>query len=88
MPLSVPSYPCSQAADIAAFQATSVPAGKDQEPMLEQTRELRAQIQRGLWGNSSAHPYSAAVFLPASLSFYLCPADLYLIAPVFVITTH
>ncbi|MBR6457977.1 MAG: tryptophan--tRNA ligase [Bacteroidales bacterium] len=33
-------YPISQAADITAFQATTVPAGEDQEPMLEQTREI------------------------------------------------
>ena len=34
------SYPVSQAADIAAFKATTVPAGEDQEPMLELTREI------------------------------------------------
>ena len=33
-------YPISHAADITAFQATSVPVGEDQEPMLEQTREI------------------------------------------------
>ncbi|MDR3189669.1 MAG: tryptophan--tRNA ligase [Lactobacillaceae bacterium] len=33
-------YPVSQAADIALFKATVVPVGDDQEPMLEQTREL------------------------------------------------
>lgn len=33
-------YPVSQAADIALFKGTVVPAGDDQEPMLEQTREL------------------------------------------------
>ncbi|MGN0189184.1 MAG: tryptophan--tRNA ligase, partial [Candidatus Cryptobacteroides sp.] len=33
-------YPVSQAADIAIFKATTVPTGDDQEPMLEQTREL------------------------------------------------
>ena len=33
-------YPISQAADITAFQATTVPAGEDQEPMIEQTREI------------------------------------------------
>ncbi len=33
-------YPISQAADITAFQATVVPVGEDQEPMLEQTREI------------------------------------------------
>ena len=33
-------YPISQAADITAFKATTVPAGEDQEPMIEQTREI------------------------------------------------
>ncbi|MCM1503280.1 MAG: tryptophan--tRNA ligase [Bacteroidales bacterium] len=33
-------YPVSQAADIALFKSTIVPAGDDQEPMVEQTREL------------------------------------------------
>ncbi len=34
------TYPVSQAADITAFKATTVPVGEDQEPMLEQTREI------------------------------------------------
>ncbi|KID41065.1 tryptophan--tRNA ligase [Fructilactobacillus fructivorans] len=33
-------YPVSQAADITAFKATVVPVGEDQEPMIEQTREI------------------------------------------------
>lgn len=33
-------YPVSQAADITAFKASVVPVGEDQEPMLEQTREI------------------------------------------------
>lgn len=33
-------YPISQAADITAFKATTVPAGEDQKPMIEQTREI------------------------------------------------
>lgn len=33
-------YPISQAADITAFKATTVPVGEDQLPMLEQTREI------------------------------------------------
>lgn len=40
LPLGFFCYPVSQAADIAAFKATTVPAGEDQEPMLELTREL------------------------------------------------
>ncbi len=34
------TYPISQAADITAFKATTVPVGEDQEPMIEQTREI------------------------------------------------
>lgn len=40
IPLGFFCYPVSQAADIALFKATTVPAGEDQEPMLEVTREL------------------------------------------------
>ena len=40
LPLGFFCYPVSQAADITAFKATTVPAGEDQEPMLEVTREL------------------------------------------------
>ena len=40
IPVGFFTYPISQAADITAFRATTVPAGEDQEPMLEQTREI------------------------------------------------
>ena len=40
IPAGFLAYPVSQAADIAAFRATHVPAGEDQEPMLEQCREI------------------------------------------------
>lgn len=40
VPLGFFCYPVSQAADIAAFKATTVPAGEDQKPMIELTREL------------------------------------------------
>jgi tryptophanyl-tRNA synthetase len=40
IPLGFFCYPVSQAADITLFKATTVPAGEDQEPMLEITREL------------------------------------------------
>lgn len=40
IPLGFFCYPVSQAADIALFKATTVPAGEDQEPMLEVCREL------------------------------------------------
>ncbi|MFT8994015.1 tryptophan--tRNA ligase [Lentilactobacillus hilgardii] len=40
VPVGFEMYPISQAADITAFKATTVPVGDDQEPMLEQTREI------------------------------------------------
>ena len=40
IPLGFFCYPVSQAADITLFKATTVPAGEDQEPMIEVTREL------------------------------------------------
>ena len=40
VPLGFFCYPVSQAADIAAFKATTIPVGEDQEPMIELTREL------------------------------------------------
>ncbi len=40
IPVGFFTYPISQAADITAFKATTVPVGEDQEPMLEQAREI------------------------------------------------
>ena len=40
LPAGFFTYPVSQAADITAFKATTVPAGEDQMPMIEQTREI------------------------------------------------
>ena len=40
IPVGFFTYPISQAADITAFRATTVPVGEDQEPMIEQTREI------------------------------------------------
>ena len=40
IPVGFFTYPISQAADITAFQATTVPVGEDQMPMLEQTKEI------------------------------------------------
>ncbi|MBO5801449.1 MAG: tryptophan--tRNA ligase [Alistipes sp.] len=39
-PVGFFTYPISQASDITAFRATTVPVGADQEPMIEQTREI------------------------------------------------
>ena len=40
IPVGFFTYPISQAADITAFRATTVPVGEDQEPMIEQAREI------------------------------------------------
>ena len=40
IPVGFFTYPISQAADITAFKATTVPVGEDQEPMLAQAREI------------------------------------------------
>lgn len=40
LPMGFFCYPVSQAADIATFKATTVPAGEDQEPMIELAREI------------------------------------------------
>ncbi len=40
IPVGFFNYPISQAADITAFKATTVPVGEDQLPMLEQAREI------------------------------------------------
>lgn len=40
IPVGFFTYPISQAADITAFKATTVPVGDDQLPMIEQTREI------------------------------------------------
>ena len=46
IPLGFFCYPVSQAADITLFKATTVPAGEDQEPMLEVTRELARRFNQ------------------------------------------
>ena len=40
IPVGFFTYPISQASDITAFKATTVPAGEDQMPMVEQTKEI------------------------------------------------
>ena len=46
IPLGFFCYPVSQAADITLFKATTVPAGEDQEPMLEVCRELARRFNQ------------------------------------------
>ena len=46
IPVGFANYPISQAADITAFKANLIPVGEDQEPMLEQTREIVRSFNR------------------------------------------
>lgn len=46
VPIGFINYPVSQAADITAFKANLIPVGEDQEPMLEQTREIVRTFNR------------------------------------------
>lgn len=48
-------YPVSQAADITAFMGTAVPVGEDQEPMLEQTREIVRKFNE-IYGETLVEP--------------------------------
>ena len=49
------TYPISQAADITAFNATTVPAGEDQSPMIEQTREIVRRFNT-IYGETLVEP--------------------------------
>lgn len=46
VPVGFVTYPIAQAADITAFKASLVPVGDDQEPMLEQAREIVRTFNR------------------------------------------
>ncbi len=46
IPLGFFCYPVSQAADITLFKATTVPAGEDQEPMIEVAREMARRFNQ------------------------------------------
>ena len=51
IPVGFFTYPISQAADITAFKATTVPVGEDQAPMIEQTREIVHKFNTVYGGN-------------------------------------
>lgn len=55
VPVGFFTYPISQAADIAAFKATTVPVGEDQEPMIEQARELVRRFNH-VYGETLVEP--------------------------------
>lgn len=55
IPVGFFTYPISQAADITAFNATTVPAGEDQQPMIEQTREIVRRFNN-IYGDTLVEP--------------------------------
>ncbi len=55
IPVGFFTYPISQAADITAFKATTVPVGEDQEPMIEQTREIVRKFN-SVYGETLVEP--------------------------------
>ena len=55
IPVGFLTYPISQAADITAFDATIVPVGEDQKPMIEQTREIVRTFNR-IYGDTLVEP--------------------------------
>ncbi len=55
LPAGFLTYPVSQAADILAFKADLVPAGEDQNPMIEQTNEIAQRFH---------HIYKTNIFKP------------------------
>ena len=55
IPLGFFSYPVSQAADITAFRATTVPVGEDQAPMIEQCREIVRKFNE-IYGETLVEP--------------------------------
>ena len=55
IPVGFFTYPISQAADITAFRATTVPVGEDQEPMLEQAREIVRRFNY-IYGDTLVEP--------------------------------
>ncbi len=63
IPIGFLNYPVSQAADITAFKATLIPVGDDQEPMLEQTREIVRTFNRVYQSNVLVEP--KGYFAPA-----------------------
>ncbi|MBQ6432420.1 MAG: tryptophan--tRNA ligase [Bacteroidaceae bacterium] len=55
IPVGFFTYPISQAADITLFKATTVPVGEDQEPMLEQCREIVRRFNN-IYGDTLVEP--------------------------------
>src|SRR5574344_731709 len=69
IPVGFFTYPISQAADIAAFRATTVPAGEDQKPMIEQATEIVRRFNN-IYGETLVEP---EILLPANAACLRLP---------------
>ncbi len=69
LPVGFVCYPISQASDITAFKATTVPVGEDQLPMIEQTREIVRKFN-SIYGDVLVEP---AVLLPSNAACLRLP---------------
>ena len=69
IPVGFFTYPVSQAADIAAFRATTVPAGEDQRPMIEQATEIVRRFNH-IYGDTLVEPQ---IMLPGNAACLRLP---------------
>lgn len=69
IPVGFFTYPISQAADITAFKATTVPVGEDQSPMIEQTREIVHKFN-SVYGETLVEP---KILLPDNEACFRLP---------------
>ena len=69
IPVGFFTYPISQASDITAFRATTVPAGEDQQPMIEQAREIARRFN-GIYGETLVEP---EILLPTNAACLRLP---------------
>ena len=69
IPVGFLTYPVSQAADITAFRANIVPVGEDQEPMIEQTREIVRRFNH-IYGPTLVEP---EILLPGNAACLRLP---------------
>ena len=69
IPVGFFCYPVSQASDITAFRATTVPAGEDQEPMVELTREIVGRFNN-VYGETLVEP---EILLPTNAACLRLP---------------
>lgn len=69
IPVGFFTYPISQASDITAFNATTVPVGEDQEPMIEQAREIVRRFNN-IYGETLTEP---EILLPTNAACLRLP---------------